>query len=560
MACNAWDTDTTTRVEAVSSKEAVRQDIEALRTVLFKEEEMIVEVKLNQRAVDASMQALDDHIQLTRRALDELVTNFQASMEVHKDVKEPEVSLIQVQEKPVETPGYAPDSTQDVRKVSSDKSRQSPKSDQGNLEEQDHEEPVTMAQKLKLDESRNKIVIPPLQAGIWAFIQAWCRKLVLDANFSSWFEIVIAGVIIVNSIVIGVETQLSLSSDTSSWARPVEIAFVTIYTIEICIRLVAKGLRNFQDGWFLFDLLLVALTMFSIIISGVSESWAEEMQQVLVFRAVRLLRLLRTFRMIRGLRTSWRLVYGLITSGETMISTLMLLFLVLYTFAVLGVEAIRKDPDLQEDPRTNAILEENFSSIYVTMVTLSQFVTMDSIAAIYLPLVKKKIELGLYFVLLVIIVSISLMNLVTAVIVEGALDHARKDREEENKMQTAKAKNMLSEIEDLFQTLDKDQNKIIRLDEIERAERDPKMEVYSHVFDKASVESLTELFKRLDLDESGELTRDEFTEGLLNILLLDIPVSDLQVLKMMRLMRSSVKKLDKDLNDLKRVFSRERGF
>ena len=65
----------------------------------------------------------------------------------------------------------------------------------------------------------------------------------------------------------------------------------------------------------------------------------------------------------------------------------------------------------------------------MTMITLSQFVTQDSIAAIYSPLIKARPVLVLYFLALLFIVSIALMNLVTAVLVEGALEHARQEKE-----------------------------------------------------------------------------------------------------------------------------------
>merc|ERR1712224_692638 len=75
------------------------------------------------------------------------------------------------------------------------------------------------------------------------------------------------------------------------------------------------------------------------------------------------------------------------------------------------------------------IAEVYFTNLQVAMLTLIQFVFMDSAGAIYTPLVLRDPSLLLYFVAIMLIVSISLMNLVTAVIVEGALDQARSDKE-----------------------------------------------------------------------------------------------------------------------------------
>ena len=118
---------------------------------------------------------------------------------------------------------------------------------------------------------------------------------------------------------------------------------------------------------------------------------------------------------------------GVVSSAESMAAILGMLALVMYIFGVVGLEIISKDVALRDDATTGPVVRENFSSLYVTLISLSQFATMDSIAAIYAPLLKKKEVLSVYFTLLVVFVSLSMMNLVTAVIVEGAQDHARQD-------------------------------------------------------------------------------------------------------------------------------------
>ncbi|CAJ1426570.1 unnamed protein product, partial [Effrenium voratum] len=310
--------------------------------------------------------------------------------------------------------------------------------------------------------------------------------------------------------------------------------------------------KCFCDYWFLFDCLLVVISLFGQIFAAVA-TVPSIIQQVLVLRALRLLRLIRALRMIRQMRTIWRLVFGLLTSCDTMISTLALLVLVLYIFAVLGVEMIANDETLREDAGTKAIIELNFSGIFVTMMTLSQFVTMDSIASIYFPLINKKGSLSIYFTLLVITVSIALMNLVTAVLVEGALEHARQEKEEEVKLGNEQVKAMIPQLRDIFTKLDRDGNQEIHLKEIQQAERDGKVKVPDNILDKASVQSMTELFSMLDVDKSGHLNCEEFIDGCLNIFLLDIPLRDLMMLKMIRLLRNGVHDIERDISDMKRV-------
>merc|ERR1719316_2376548 len=103
--------------------------------------------------------------------------------------------------------------------------------------------------------------------------------------------------------------------------------------------------------------------------------------------------------------------------------------LILYVFACLGIELITKDKDLYNDPAVGPIVQQYFSSVTVIMLTLVQFITMDSIGSIYTPIVHRRPYLIMYFVFFLIVVSVSLMNLVTAVIVEGAIEQGKQDKE-----------------------------------------------------------------------------------------------------------------------------------
>ncbi|CAL1130934.1 unnamed protein product [Cladocopium goreaui] len=292
----------------------------------------------------------------------------------------------------------------------------------------------TLLHKIFADQPRraSDIIFPTKDASWyawWRFFTEICRIIVGH----QWFELLISLAIMVNSVMLGVESQMSLTHarEDLAWARIAELCFLAIFTVEILLRLAARGWRVIKDGWFLFDSTLVIIAcieQFVELFSNGNHSGYE--QQVLVLRTTRLFRLIRTFRMIKQIRSVWRLVYGLITCGETITSTFILLFIVLYVFGVMGHELITKDGELRKDPEIDALIVNNFSSLPLAMMTLVRFVTMDSISVIYAPLIQAKaLVLGLYFGLLICVVSISLMNLVTAVMVEGALEHARQEKE-----------------------------------------------------------------------------------------------------------------------------------
>ncbi|CAE7940195.1 Cacna1h, partial [Symbiodinium necroappetens] len=150
--------------------------------------------------------------------------------------------------------------------------------------------------------------------------------------------------------------------------------------------------------------------------------------------------------------------------------------------------------------------------------------------------------LMLYFTLLILIVSISVMNLVTAALVEGTLENARMLRQEEERMKSVTTQQMLPEILELFDRADTDGSGELAIDEMRQFEEDG--QVPDQILDRASVGSMTELFNVLDVDKSGVVTREEFAEGLLDIFMRDVSVSSLQQMKLLRGLQNSMSKLE----------------
>jgi len=363
---------------------------------------------------------------------------------------------------------------------------------------------------------------------------------------SQWVECLIGCIILANSICIGVETQQELTGESDPVFQTLEHMFLAVYLLEICLRLLAVGRACFWDSWFLFDLLLV--------MGGCVASWVltpiyagngpgdqnrQVLSQLMVFRICRLLRLLRAMRMVKKFRSMWRLVYGLLTSFNTMITTLSLVGLVLYTFACLGIEMITKDPNLRESasPEVRRIVDTFFTDLFVTQMFLFQFVTLDSVAAVYMPLIKEKPILAIYFLSILLVVSISLMNLVMAKIVEGALDAAHHDHEMERQQRKESIRAIVPVLKDIFARMDQDGSGHVELRELQVLGM---TQVPEELAPLVMMDSMVELFEILDVDNSGTVSQDEFIEGILSMHISEVPLQQVQMLQMMRALRDKV--------------------
>ena len=131
---------------------------------------------------------------------------------------------------------------------------------------------------------------------------------------------------------------MSLNGHDLVWADEAEVVFLVIYISEILLRCIAEKWGCLFDWWFLFDFTLVlsaCVEQVAYIFTGSSAD------QIMILRLLRLIRLVRSFRMIKQIKSIWRLVYGLLTCGQTMFSTFALLSLVIYVFGVLGTEGMK---------------------------------------------------------------------------------------------------------------------------------------------------------------------------------------------------------------------------
>ena len=81
----------------------------------------------------------------------------------------------------------------------------------------------------------------------------------------------------------------------------------------------------------------------------------------------------------------WRLVYGLLTAGQTILSTTALILVSLFIFACVAVEVIAKDNDLRQDPATKDIVLQRFTGVGKSVLTLMQAQQLSGAVAAQCP-------------------------------------------------------------------------------------------------------------------------------------------------------------------------------
>lgn len=110
-----------------------------------------------------------------------------------------------------------------------------------------------------------------------------------------------------------------------------------------------------------------------------------------------------------------------------------------------------------------------------------------------------------------LLLSIALMNLVTAVMVNSSLDQATQDKEALKAWESARRAKQIDHLKDMFLTLDEDGSGELTLDEINNAPEETQQQLKEIV----ATDDLKELFDMLDYDGGGTIGVEEFCDGIL---------------------------------------------
>jgi len=337
------------------------------------------------------------------------------------------------------------------------------------------------------------------------------RKLANNALLSWQFEVFIGAVIIANAALIGEQSNYELANPGAAipnWMRWLDSGFLAVYTCELTFRLCCRGWQVVRDRGFQFDVILVAIGCVGVVFDY-CEFDAKEVKRAMVFRVLRLSRLLRLLKTVTYFKVFWRLSMGLLTSFSTVFSTMAMIFLILYLFALVGIEFISKDTSLLRKVQR----EDEFDSLPSNMMTLFQFVTMDSLSQVYRPLIEERPWLLVYFVPLFMFLSITLLNLVTAVTVEVAFEMTQNDRDFKQADLRRRHKQLEPIIREWFTHLDAEHTGLLKLKQftsVQSAQLPVVLEQYM------TVNSADDLFEVLDMDGDGVVTENEFVYGVLN--------------------------------------------
>jgi voltage-gated sodium channel len=227
----------------------------------------------------------------------------------------------------------------------------------------------------------------------------------------------------------GLETSKSVMESFGSIIHAFDIFVISVFTIEVTLRIIAHRISFFKDPWSLFD-------FFVVIISLIPSSGS--------FQVLRILRVLRLFRLITVVPQMRKIVAALISVIPGMVSIIGLMSLIFYVFAIMATSLYS-----ETFPQWFGTLGESFYSLF-------QIMTLESWSmGIVRPLMEQHPLAWTFFIPFIFVATFIMINLVVAIIVDAMsiIKEEEIEKIEEVKVSENELKNEIKSLQNEIQEL-----------------------------------------------------------------------------------------------------------
>jgi voltage-gated sodium channel len=240
-------------------------------------------------------------------------------------------------------------------------------------------------------------------SGTGITLAARCR-LIAD---SQRFQTLIFAVIVLNAIVLGLDTYGGLRDEVGGLLTTVNDACLGVFVVELTIRIAAYGRRPldfFKQGWNVFDFVVI------------TAAFAPGLRQnATLFRLVRLLRVVRLVSVLPELRV---LIRGMLGALPPIGSMGVLAILFLYVYGMLGWILFGDE------------IPDRWGNIGEAMLTLFTVFTLEGWNEVLYEAQEVHSWSWIFFISFVLAASLLLVNILIAIIIR-AMDEAREAEQRE---------------------------------------------------------------------------------------------------------------------------------
>lgn len=211
--------------------------------------------------------------------------------------------------------------------------------------------------------------------------------------------------IIFNAITLGISTSDWAQANIGGLLSVIDKAVLTIFVIELLLKLYAYGLNFFRNSWNIFDLLVVSVGL---------------LPQTTALSALRGLRVIRALRLLSVIPQMRAVVQALLDALPGMGAVIVMISIVFYVFGVMATIMYG-----------NAF-DEWFGTLGRSLYSLFQIMTLESWSmGIVRPVMVEFPTAWAFFVPFIVITSFSVLNLFIGLLVNTMQSAVEEETEAE---------------------------------------------------------------------------------------------------------------------------------
>lgn len=191
------------------------------------------------------------------------------------------------------------------------------------------------------------------------------QALVFDMTTSKKFDMTIMIIIGFNMFVMALE-HYGQSQEFSLILENLNLIFIAIFTLECLCKIFAMRHFYFREPWNVFDFIVVNLSILGVVMK---EYVAKYFVSPTLLRVVRVVKVGRVLRLVKGAKGIRTLLFALAMSLPALFNICLLLFLVMFIYAIFGMSFfmnVRKRSGIDE-----TFNFETFSSSIIVLFQMS---------------------------------------------------------------------------------------------------------------------------------------------------------------------------------------------
>lgn len=357
----------------------------------------------------------------------------------------------------------------------------------------------------------------------WLWSSALVHSPVGKFVASRTFEITISLVISCNSLFVGYTIDYArkhVSEQSTDFIEGVEVAFFTIYTLELVLRLFVFRLGFFFNSewrWNWFDSLLIVVSTYDYL-AGSSSPVGGNIMILRTFKMLRLAKMLRMIRLMRNFRELRLMLSSIVGSMRTFFWSVAMIGVFIYIFALCFIQGSASYlSDISPDTNLSHVddILQFFGGLKVAMESLLMAVTggydwellaesLEHVGSLY------------YFLFLVYVVFlvVVVLNILTGLFVDTALQVSTTDQKAVLQEKAGKQVAYIRHITQIFHDRASDASASLTWREFQPLLRDKQvLKCLSEI--ELEPEAVPEIFHGLSGSEAQKVSADQFIDGCL---------------------------------------------